>query len=645
MLTRVRAIGTAVAVILPVIGLTAGTQSAAASSVARRVITKGATIRYTAPASATDSPSKGEIPAPDLENRGANGPSKGAAPSGAAPATSARAIAHAGSVAAARLNVSFDGLYHRQQRLANGGNQFSVEPPDQGMCVSKTRILEAVNDVLRVYTKGGTPDSGVVDLNSFYGYAPAINRTTHIHGPFVTDPSCIYDAATSRWFLTVLTLETDPNSGAFTGQNHLDIAVSTSNSPTGTWNIYRLAVQDDGTQGTPTGHCSLSGGAKRGPCIGDYPHIGADTNGFYVTTNEYSFFGPEFHGAQIYAFNKHDLATGANNIYVLQWDTHMMDNGNSGFTVWPAQSPDKYHEAAPSKHGSEYFLSSNAADEAHGDGSAPGPRRSTQLLVWALTTTDTLLTNGGAVPDLSVTPVTVPLYKTPPPSNQKSGPTPLKDCLNDTTCAPNILGNADPFAESLSPLDSNDTRMQQVTFANGLLWGALDTGLIVGGAEMAGIEWFTIHPSVSPASVLSASLSNSGYLGVAGNNLTYPAIGVTKAGNAAMGFTLVGNDNFPSAAYVTLSSATGTGTVQVAGVGAGPEDGFSGYKAFGNPPRPRWGDYGAAASDGNSIWLASEYIGQTCTLAEYTSSPFGSCGGTRSSLANWDTRISEVVVQ
>jgi hypothetical protein len=59
----------------------------------------------------------------------------------------------------------------------------------------------------------------------------------------------------------------------------------------------------------------------------------------------------------------------------------------------------------------------------------------------------------------------------------------------------------------------------------------------------------------------------------------------------------------------------------------------------GDPPRPRWGDYGAAAADGSSIWIASEYIGQTCTLAQYLEAPVGSCGGTRTALANWFTRI------
>jgi hypothetical protein len=81
----------------------------------------------------------------------------------------------------------------------------------------------------------------------------------------------------------------------------------------------------------------------------------------------------------------------------------------------------------------------------------------------------------------------------------------------------------------------------------------------------------------------------------------------------------------------------------VAKAGVGPDDGFTSYKAFvGNPPRTRWGDYGAAVADGANIWIASEYIGQTCTLAEYLTLPLGSCSGTRTALANWDTRISLV---
>jgi hypothetical protein len=90
--------------------------------------------------------------------------------------------------------------------------------------------------------------------------------------------------------------------------------------------------------------------------------------------------------------------------------------------------------------------------------------------------------------------------------------------------------------------------------------------------------------------------------------------------------------------------------VKYAAHGAGPQDGFSEYRPFfaNGSPRPRWGDYGAAAADGSSIWAASEYIGQTCTFDQYllasptNRSAFGTCGDTRGALGNWDTRISQL---
>ncbi|HKC20015.1 MAG TPA: hypothetical protein VKE27_10330, partial [Candidatus Dormibacteraeota bacterium] len=138
-------------------------------------------------------------------------------------------------------------------------------------------------------------------------------------------------------------------------------------------------------------------------------------------------------------------------------------------------------------------------------------------------------------------------------------------------------------------------------------------------------------------------LFHSGYLAAKGANLIYPAVGVTAAGNGVVAFTLVGPSDFPSAAFAPIN-ASGVGAVDVVRAGAGPDDGFSGTFFFNapNPPRPRWGDYGAAVVVGNNVWMASEYIGQTCTFAEYTATPFGSCGATRTSLANWDTRITEV---
>ena len=242
------------------------------------------------------------------------------------------------------LVTSFDGLNHYQQRFANNGNQFSIEPPDQGLAVGNGYVLEVVNDVLRVYDTSGNPLNGVQDLNTFFGYPAAFNRTPGVSDPFgpsMTDPSAYYDTDTQRWFVDVLTLDTVPATGAFTGKAHLDIAVSQTSSPLGKWNIYKLPVQDNGTDGTPNHGI--------GAAFGDYPHIGADKYGFYITTNEYafsSFSGPEaevYHAAQIYALSKNALASGASSVAVTQFDTIGMVQSSRGtqpgFTVWPAISP------------------------------------------------------------------------------------------------------------------------------------------------------------------------------------------------------------------------------------------------------------------------------------------------------------------
>jgi hypothetical protein len=553
-----------------------------------------------------------------------------------------------------QLVRSFDGLRFRDQRLANGGNQFSVEPPDQGLCVGNGLVMEPVNDVVNVYDKTGASKLGVADLNTFFGYPAQFDRTTGLQGPFVTDPSCLYDAATQRWFLVVLTLEVFPDTGDFTGRNHIDIAVSTTSSPLGSWTIYRLPVQDDGTEGTPDHHCAPypTDFTPTNPnaCIGDYPHIGADASGFYVTTNEYPLFPPTgFHGAQIYAFSKAALAANASTLAVTQFDTAGADGGNPGFTIWPAISPGTQFETGAG--GTEYFLSSNAAEEANGTGV------SDELLVWALTNTQSL---ASSTPSLALDhrTLTVGQYAIPPKSEQKAGDFPLGQCINDTTIQSPawngsgcwrafFLPQQQPAHDEVeSHLDSNDTRMQQVMFANGKLWGALDTALTVGGANKAGIAWYIVQPSIG-AGGLSASIVKQGYLGLANNNLTYPAIGVTASGKGVMAFTLVGADYYPSAAYAPIDAVNGVGAIGIAKVGLGPDDGFTSYKAFvGDPPRTRWGDYGAAATDGSDVWIASEYIGQTCTLAQYVTntaaSPLFSCNKTRTSLGNWYTRISQL---
>jgi len=533
------------------------------------------------------------------------------------------------------LKTSFDGLTLRQQRLANNGNQFTIEPPDQGLCVGGGKELEVVNDVLNVYDASGKSVLGVTDLNTFFGYPAEIQRTSPpVFGPEPTDPSCTFDRATNRWFLIVLTLETDSTSGALTGVNHIDIAVSQTADPAGKWMIYHLPTQDDGTQGTPNHNCD------GGPCLGDYPHLGIDAKGFYITTNEYPFFGDGFHAAQIYAFSKQALAANQSSIQVTQIDTIGLVNGNPGFTVWPALSPDSQFSSA--RNGTEYFLSSDAAQEANGTGT------SKDLVAWSLSNTNSLSSSTPKIA-LNNQVLSVQSYSIPDHSTQKAGDFPLGQCLNDTTCATALNGEPDQYApETEGPLDSNDSRIQQVMYSAGLLWSALDTSVTVNGHTLAGIEWFIVAPFSLPGG-LTAKVVKNGYYAAANANLIYPAVGVTASGKGVMAFTLTGPNDFPSAAYATID-VHGIGPLHVAAAGKGPQDGFSEYKYYGTAgvARPRWGDYGAAVPVGNDVWIASEYSGQTCTLAQYltntTQSPLYTCNQTRVALGNWYTRVSRVSI-
>jgi hypothetical protein len=222
--------------------------------------------------------------------------------------------------------------------------------------------------------------------------------------------------------------------------------------------------------------------------------------------------------------------------------------------------------------------------------------------------------------------------------------------------------------------------MQQTYYANGKVWGALDTRMTVAGQEQAGIAWFVVKPNmigeggggkVGPQS----AVVNQGYIGVANGNVTYPALAVTTAGQGAMAFTLVGPANYPSAADVKFGNSGPVGTIHMTAPGLGLQDGFSEYKYYSPfppgpngeapPPRPRWGDYGAADEDNGTIWIASEEIHNNCDFAtwvataghcgpqadrsalpagtvDFTGAPAPSQPEARRLLGNWNTHIARI---
>jgi hypothetical protein len=107
------------------------------------------------------------------------------------------------------------------------------------------------------------------------------------------------------------------------------------------------------------------------------------------------------------------------------------------------------------------------------------------------------------------------------------------------------------------------------------------------------------------------------------------------------GFTRFGEELFPSYGYASIDDVAGVGPVHMIAEGRSVQDGFTEYPPVGGN-RPRWGYYGAAGVDGNTVYLAGQYIEQPPARWKTTSPRGFTCFGYRSALANWSTRVARL---
>ena len=489
--------------------------------------------------------------------------------------------------------TGFSGLDANDSVTGDKGNEI-FEPPDQGLCAGHGLIVEMVNRAeVTVYTDAGQQLVAPVAMNAFFGLAPSINFETDppTFGPVMTDPQCYFDTQAGRWLLTIAVVDTDPATGNFTNNSGVAIAVSQSSDPTSTWARYRLDTDDVGVEGAPS-HPGC-------PCFADQPQIGADSNGFYISTNEFTLSTFDFNGAQIYAISKWQLAAAAVGA-PLPTVVHL-EPSSVGGTLPAAVHPATTPPGGTYQPNAEFFLSNP------GIGS-PDSR----LIAWALVHTDRLTDVHPAL-TLTASVVQTEPFTEPPNVVQRPGPAPLGDSVG----------------EPLNVLESDDYRVQQVQFTRGRLFTTLDTGLTGG---RAGVAWFVIAP-ILVGDTITAFVDRQGYVGVAGDSLLYGAVGVTAAGRGVIAMGLAGPDYYPSAAHVAIDLHGVQGPVRVTGAGTAPEDGVSCYQAFYGPSAAEqgclWGDYSAAvAEDASTIITGSEYIPPR----------------PRSTYINWGTFVSRIHV-
>jgi hypothetical protein len=537
----------------------------------------------------------------------------------------------------------FEGLNHFDSRYSGGGNAFSGEPPDQGMCVGGKYVFEIVNSVVQVYTKNGTPqiagDKAFADgpsvgltLNEFFDLPPSFVRPDGPFGPYMFDTACLYDPSTQRWFATSANLDQDPVTGDFTGANQIWLAVSTSSNPLGSWKIWSIDAANNGQNGTPDHGC------LDGYCFGDYPQIGLDAEGFYITTNEFEFFGDGFNGTQLYALSKDDLVAGQASPTMQMFENVPTATYNDlSYTMQPVNAlPAEWDTSA---NGTMYFGMS---------GSPYSDALVRSIALYGLSNTKSLATNS---PNLTLSETSVPTqaYATPGFAQQQSGSMPLLSCVNDVACIgvryptiknPLVLDAGNSGKVYGAWLHDGDVYLTTGTplTGSGAAWYNTNNGSWKGIKQRTGVAWFVVQPDVS-ASGLDASLQGNGYLAIQGANLTYPSIVVGPTGAGAIGATLTGPNNFPSAAVARFAPGQAPTVVQITGQGLGPNDGFTGTGEGGYDPR--WGDYGAATvTPDGTMWLASQYIASSCTVAEFNVDT--TCGYNRSFYANWSTHITGI---
>jgi hypothetical protein len=451
------------------------------------------------------------------------------------PRSTGAASSHVGAPSAAAATASvassllqnFNGTSSNDSRKTNFNQQF--EPPDQGLCVGNGYVLEPVNSAFRIFKTNGHTLVGPSNVNDLFDQGST---------QFTSDPRCYYDATTNTWFATILFLSGGEVPDGKSSQ--LDIAVNSSGNPENIWTQYQIDTTNVGGNGCP--------------CFGDQPTLGIDQSNLYVTTNEFSILGPQFNGAQIYAFSKKDLVAGAP-LHFAHF-ANLMIAGTVAASVQPAIST-----GAPN---AEFFL----------DSLDPTGTTDNRVGVWAMT--DRTALQHGGLPTLSSTVITSETYGVPPAAAQKG---------------------------STSTINTGDDRMQQTQYINGEIWGELTSVVTIAhdSTPRAGAAWFSVRPSLSGGHIGGAVMANQGYVVEKGNNVIYPALESTSSGNVAMVFTVTGAAHFPSAAYAVLGSGQSAfGAVNIAAAGTGPYAKTS----------SRWGDYSWAVMDptAQAVWLATEYM-------------------------------------
>ncbi len=149
-------------------------------------------------------------------------------------------------------------------------------PPDPHGAVSENFVVGSVNDELYVQDRSGNLLSDI-KLKNFWG---PVHTTIRLF-----DPRLVYDPNAHIWVLVTA-------ANAFSDSSCLLIALSQTEDPTASWNLYKVKADSAGT------------------LWADYPSIAFNKNWVVVTVNLFGDTSNSSDTGRIYLFNKSEMMNG-----------------------------------------------------------------------------------------------------------------------------------------------------------------------------------------------------------------------------------------------------------------------------------------------------------------------------------------------
>lgn len=392
-------------------------------------------------------------------------------------------------------------------------------PPDTMGAVGNNHVVLMINGRFRIYDKWGTQLDNR-SLDSFW-----INKAGVTPTSFSFDPRIQYDAAVDRWYATSVDNAGNNNSFLF--------AVSNTSDPTGAW----------------TG-AKIDSDAGSGNRWADFPQMGYDNDGVYITANMFDIAGGAALPTEvnIIVIRKSGLLAASPSISFTKIEDVI---GTTGFAAQPVVYVDSSEAAS---------IYPPAFVSANGNAS---------IAVSGLAGTIGAPTIGGRFT------TAVANRNGPPLARQPGGP---------------------------NTIETGGNRIRsKVDFQNGEYWAV--QGVDINGK--AGMRMLNISSAVATLQEVNM-FANDDF------DLYYGSIAVNNDEDVVVGFTYSGPSRAPSAAYIIGDTNAGvTSLITYWGV---QRFGSGNYVRLDSSNRNRWGDYSATVLDpvnSSRFWTFQEFVDGT----------------------------------